>query len=33
MGSQIFRLRRDLNKQFKMNGGRPCELVTETKQI
>ena len=33
MGSQIFRLQRDLNKQFKMNDGKPCELITETKQI
>jgi hypothetical protein len=33
MGFQIFRLQWNLNKQIKMNGGKPCEMVVESKEI
>jgi len=33
MGFQIFRLQWNLNKQLKMNGGKPCEVVSESKEI
>jgi glycosyltransferase AglD len=33
MGFRIFHLRWHLNKYFKMNGGKPCEVVIESKQI
>jgi hypothetical protein len=33
MGFQIFRLQWTLNKQLKMNGGKPREVVAESREI